>query len=80
MVKILYNTIMKIWMKDTQTPSHRLVQLNCEEHSDYKYIDDFDDDKLKLFFLELQADMDVDKNMKLIKYYGYLHLFIVYKD
>lgn len=70
---------MKIWISDTQTPSHRLVRLNCEEHSDYKYLGDFNDDELEAFFLELQNDIDVEKNVKLIKYYGYLHLFIIHK-
>jgi hypothetical protein len=70
---------MKIWISDTQTATHRLVRLNCEEHSDYKYLGDLNDDELRGFFLELQNDMDVEKNVKLIKYYGYLHLFILPK-
>lgn len=70
---------MKIWISDTQTKSHRLVKLNCEEHSDYKFLGDLDDLELKDFLLELKPDIDLDKNMKLIKYYGYLHLFIIYK-
>ncbi len=70
---------MKIWISDTQTARHRLVRFHCEEHSDYKYLGDLDDDELRDFFLSLQDDMDVKKNMKLIKYYGYLHLFIIHK-
>ena len=70
---------MKIWISDTQTPTHRLVRLNCEEHSDYRYLGDLDDNELRRFFLEVQDDMDVEKNIKLIKYYGYLHLFIIVK-
>ena len=71
---------MKIWISDTQAPAYRLVKLNCGEHSNYKYLGDFNDDELRSFFLELQDDMDVDKNIKLIKYYGYLHLFIICKQ
>ena len=67
---------MKIWISDTQTPSHRLVRLNCEEHSGYIYLGDLNDNELSAFFLDLKDDIDVDKNIKLIKYYGYLHLFI----
>jgi len=67
---------MKIWISDTQTLTHRLVRLNCEEHSDYKYLGDLDDVELSNFFLSLKDDMDVAKNIKLIKYYGYLHLLI----
>lgn len=70
---------MKIWISDTQTNTHRLVRFHCEEHSDYTYLGDLNDDELREFFLELQDTMDVDKNMKLIKYYGYLHLFIIAK-
>lgn len=71
---------MKIWISDTQTPSHRIVKLNCEEHSGFEYLGNYNDDELRKFFLDLQESMDVDKNIKLIKYYGYLHLFIIYKS
>ena len=70
---------MKIWIQDTINPTHRLVRLNCEEHSDYKYLGDLDDEELKDFFLDVKEDIDVEKNIKLIKYYGYLHLFIIKK-
>ncbi len=70
---------MKIWISDTQTQTHRLVKLNCEAHSDFEYLGDLDDEKLRKFFLDLNGDIDVDKNLKLIKYYGYLHLFIIAK-
>lgn len=70
---------MKIWILDTQTTTHRLVRFSCGEHSDYKYIGDLVDEDLEKLFLEIQPDMDLDKNMKLIKYYGYLHLFIISK-
>ena len=67
---------MKIWISDTKTPSHRIVKLNCEEHSGFEYLGDLNDDELKNFFLDLQETIDVDKNIKLINYYGYLHLLI----
>lgn len=70
---------MKIWISDTQAKTHRLVKLNCEEHSDYSYFGDLNDSELREFFLDIQDDMDVDKNIKLIKYYGYLHLFVIAK-
>ena len=70
---------MKIWISDNKTPTHRLIRLHCEEHSDYVYLGDLDDEELKNFFLEAQSDIDVDKNIKLIKYYGYLHLLIINK-
>jgi hypothetical protein len=70
---------MKIWISDTKASTHRLVKMNCEEHSDYVYLGDLDDEKLKVFFLEVDPKMDLEKNMKLIKYYGYLHLFVINK-
>jgi hypothetical protein len=70
---------MKIWISDTQTPTHRLVRLNCEEHSDYVYLGDLNDEAVRDFFVEIKDDMDVEKNLKLLKYYGYLHLFIIAK-
>lgn len=70
---------MKIWISDTLAPTHRLVKLHCEEHSDYSYLGDLDDEALRSFLLELKSDIDVEKNRKLIKYYGYLHLFIIPK-
>ncbi len=70
---------MKIWISDTKTSTHRLIKLNCEEHSDFTYLGDLDDVELKEFFLSVKEDIDVEKNTKLIKYYGYLHLFILPK-
>ncbi|RLA77202.1 MAG: hypothetical protein DRG78_17785 [Epsilonproteobacteria bacterium] len=71
---------MKIWISDTQTATHRLVRLNCEEHSDYKYLGDLNNNELSDFILSLKDDIDIEKNIKLIKYYGYLHLFIIHKN
>ena len=70
---------MKIWILDTKSESHRNIRLNCEQHSNYKYLGDLNDTELRDFFLELKNDIDVDKNIKLLKYYGYLHLFIIHK-
>jgi len=68
---------MKIWKLETQTPTHNIVRLNCEEHSDMVYAGEFlDDESLRKFFLSLDKGIDVDKNIKLIKYYGYLHLLL----
>jgi len=70
---------MKIWISDENNSTHRLIRLNCEDHSNYKYLGDFNDSELEKFFLEVKEDIDVDKNIKLLKYYGYLHLFIIHK-
>jgi hypothetical protein len=70
---------MKIWMLDAKSSTHRIVRLNCEEHSNFTFLGDLNDDEFREFLLDLQDDIDVEKNLKLIKYYGYLHLFIMPK-
>jgi len=70
---------MKIWISDTQTLTYRNIKLNAEEHSDYKYLGDFSDNELSEYLLELNYEIDIDKNIKLFNYYGYLHLFFITK-
>ena len=70
---------MKIWIHDTQSKTHRIVKLNCEEHSDFRYLGDLDDEEIREFFKSVQNTLDIEKNLKLIKYYGYLHLFVIHK-
>jgi len=67
---------MKIWILQTETPTHKIVRFNCEEHSDLVYLGEFTDDAFKEYLQTLQVDIDADKNLKLIKYYGYLHLLL----
>ena len=69
---------MKIWIEDTQTPSHRNIKLNCEEHSNFHFLGDLSDEELKTFLLDVKPDIDVQKNIKLLKYFGYLHIFVIY--
>lgn len=70
---------MKIWISDTHTQNHRIVKLQCENHSGFEYLGDLEDDEIEKFFLDLQKDIDVESNMKRLKYYKYLHLFIIKK-
>ena len=67
---------MKIWIHDTNTPSHRIIKLHCEEHSNFVYLGDLNDDEIRTFFADVSEKIDVEKNLKLIHYYGYLHLFV----
>ena len=67
---------MKIWIHDTKTPTHRIIKLNCEEHSNFTFLGDLDDDEIRGFFKSVSSKIDIEKNLKLIHYYGYLHLFI----
>jgi len=71
---------MKIWIQDNDAKAYRNVKLHCEEHSDYSYLGDLSDDEVREYFLSLQPNADVEKNLKLLRYYGYLHLFIVKKS
>ena len=71
---------MKIWISDINTKSHRIVKLQCEQHSGFEYYGDLNDEEIKNFFLDLQKDIDVQTNMKRLKYYKYLHLFIIKKN
>ena len=78
-IKNVVENKMKLWINDTKTPTHRLVKLNCEQHSNFSYAGDFTDDELELFLLNIDTKMNIEKNIKLIKYYGYLHLFVISK-
>ncbi|WP_345977935.1 hypothetical protein [Sulfurimonas sp. HSL3-7] len=70
---------MKIWISEENAANHRLVRFNCEEHSDYRYLGDLSDAELSAFFTEIKPDIDAEKNLKLIKYFGYLHIFVIKK-
>jgi len=71
---------MKIYKSQTLTPTHKIIRLNCEAHSDLEYLGEFSSDTdLKEFFLSLDASIDAEKNIQLLKYYGYLHLLIKVK-
>jgi len=70
---------MKVWIEQTDTLAYKQVKLNCEAHSSYEYLGDLSDEELKKFLLEVKTDIDVEKNLQLLKYYGYLHLFVIKK-
>jgi hypothetical protein len=70
---------MKIWTSDTLTPTHRLVKIYSQEHSGYTYIGDLDDQALRDLLLEIDKEIDIEKNIQLLRYYGYLNLFVIQK-
>jgi len=70
---------MKIWISDIKSDTHRNIRLNCEEHSNFQFLGDLSDNELKCFLLEAKPDLDVEKNIHLLHYFGYLHLFIIHK-
>jgi len=70
---------MELWISEENAPTHRLVRFNAEEHSNYKYLGDLDDEAIKAFFKEIKPDLDAEENLKMLKYFGYLHLFVTPK-
>ena len=71
---------MNIWISKTITPTYKLIKLHCEQHSNYEYLGDLNDTELEKFFLDLKGDINVQKSIKLLHYFGYLHLFVTMKD
>lgn len=67
---------MKIWMHDINTPTYRIIKLNCEAHSDFSYLGDLNDSEIETFFTKVSKKIDIENNLKKLHYYGYLHLFI----
>jgi spore coat polysaccharide biosynthesis protein SpsF (cytidylyltransferase family) len=70
---------MKLWISDSQTPTHRLVKLYCQEHSNYVYVGDLSDEELERFLSSIE-NKNVQKNINLLKYYGYLNIFVIVKN
>lgn len=70
---------MRLWISDEKAPSHRLVRFYGEQHSGYAYLGDLDDAQIKALFKEIKPDLDLDKNLETLKYFGYLNLFVIAK-
>jgi hypothetical protein len=69
---------MKLWIKDTETSTHRLLHINRENQLNYTYLGDLNEAEIRDFLHSIKED-DIEKNLKLLTYYGYLHLFIIKK-
>jgi len=69
---------MKLWITDTETSTHRLVKIDCENRLGYTYLGDLSEDEIQKTILSIKED-DIEKNIKLLHYYGYLYLFIIKK-
>jgi hypothetical protein len=70
---------MKLWIFEEEAPTHRLVRFNSEAHSLYRYVGDLNDEEICAFFLAVKPGIDAEKNLKLLKYFGYLHIFLIKK-
>jgi hypothetical protein len=71
---------MKLWFLEEISQTHRIVRINAEEHSIFKYLGDLDDEALRGYLKEVDPKMDVEKNVKMLKYFGYLHLLVTLKS
>ncbi len=70
---------MKIWIQEEKAASHHIVHLNLEHHGEFEYLGDLNDDEQKALLLKIKPDIDLENNLKMLKYYGYLHLFVIKK-
>ena len=66
---------MKLWIKDTSTATHHILYFTKESSENTKYFKELDDDGFKHYLTTLSPKIDVEKNLKLIHYFGYLHIF-----
>lgn len=66
---------MKLWIEDKSTPTHHIVYINREGRNGLDFLGDLDDDAIRSYFGTLSSSIDVEKNLKLLHYFGYLHLF-----
>ncbi len=67
---------MKIWIEDNSTPTHHIIYLSKEGRQDLRFLGDYDDKALRSYFETLGSAIDIEKNLKLLHYFGYLHLFV----
>lgn len=70
---------MKVWISEEKAATHHLVRFYLEQHSDYSYLGDIEEDKLKEIMLKIKPDIDLDKSVQMLKYFGYLHIFVATK-
>lgn len=66
---------MKLWFKDTSTTTHHIIYFTGENAQNTVYLGDLDDAAFKEYLLTLSSKIDIEKNLKLIHYFGYLHIF-----
>jgi len=66
---------MKLWIRDTSTPSHHIIYLTGEDAQDTTFLDDFSDESFLRYIESISPLIDAQKHLKLIRYFGYLHIF-----
>ncbi len=66
---------MKLWIKNTSTATHHIIYFTGENAQDTEYLGDLDAEAFKAYLAGLSSKIDLEKNLKLIQYFGYLHVF-----
>ena len=66
---------MKLWIKDTSTPTHHIIYYTTEPSENVRFFKELDDEGFKAYLRSLSSKIDVEKHLKLISYFGYLHIF-----
>ncbi len=70
---------MKIWIQEENTKTHHIVHLNLEHHGKFEYLGDLNEEEQNTLLTKIKPDIDLETNLKMLKYYGYLHLFVIKK-
>ena len=66
---------MKLWHKNTSTETHHIIYFTTESAENTSYLGEFDEASFGAYLTKLSPSIDTAKNLKLITYFGYLHIF-----
>lgn len=72
-------SFMKIWIQEEKTATHHIVHLNLEHHGNFEYLGDLNEEEQKALLLKIKPGIDVEHNLKMLRYFGYLHLLVIQK-
>lgn len=66
---------MKIWIENSSTHTHHIIYLSKEGCEGASFLGEYDDNEIRDYFSSISSTVDVEKNLKLLHYFGYLHIF-----
>lgn len=66
---------MKIWIENKSTPTHHIIYLSREGREGASFLGEYDDNEIRGYFGSISTTVNVEKNLKLLHYFGYLHIF-----
>ena len=70
---------MKIWIQEEKTATYHIAHLNLEHHGNFEYLGDLNKEEQRALLIGIKPDIDLEENLKMLKYFGYLHLFVISK-